>query len=178
MSLKRINKGTFVCRMSVEVMAVELVDFEREILNFTRLPFVTYDASLTCFNNRTCRFGKGPTSQLLGWSSWRRYVPLASHYHGSRWLTICRRRLFLGHSLSCRLPIQASKGSFHHPYLPLQHQLERRNLPWYPQGSVESCSDYFQSPTFDLFPLDRPEPRRSIGSRHCAAPQERQSQAR
>jgi ubiquitin-protein ligase len=47
--------------------------------------------------------------------------------------------------LHCYTVVVASQSALHHTYLSLQHQLQRRNLSRYPQGSVESGSDDFES---------------------------------
>ena len=163
MSLKRINKGTFV-----------VSDFEYLITSI--FSDTTRWSALLLF--RACRLGQGPTSKLLRRPSRWWYVPLASYHHGTRWLSICWRCLFLGYSFPSRLPFQAAQGSFHDSYLPLQHQLERRYLSWYSQGPVVSCIDNLQSSPFHLFPIDGPQPRWSSGSWYCPTLEDGQSSSR
>lgn len=172
MSLKRINKGKSV--------------FDGWISCFCWPDWTAWlwpvvfciHPSIHPSRNRTCRFGKGSPSQLFCRTSWRWYVPLAGHYHGTRWLPVRRRRFLLGHSLSRRLPLQATQGPLHHSYLSLQHQLEWRYLLGYLEGSMESRLDHQQSLAINLLPSHWSQPRWSVGSRHCATPQIGQGKTR
>jgi hypothetical protein len=63
-------------------------------------------ASLLCPCSGIGRSGQRSSVKLLRWTRRRRYVPLASHDHGTGRLSIFRRRFLFGYSLSRRLSFQ------------------------------------------------------------------------
>jgi len=57
--------------------------------------------------------------------------------------------------MQCNAMNTPKKGDVPHPYLPLQYQLERGNMPGYPQGPVVSGPDHLKGPSVYLLAADR-----------------------
>mmetsp|Transcript_11377 Transcript_11377/g.32657 ORF Transcript_11377/g.32657 Transcript_11377/m.32657 type:complete len:233 (+) Transcript_11377:50-748(+) len=134
---------------------------------------VKYKHVLKANQQRIGRPRQGPPGQLLGGPGRRRHVPLAGNNHGAGRFPVRRRCFLLGHPLPSRLPVQATESTLHNPHLPLQHQLQRRNLPRHPEGPMEPRSHHLESAVEYLFPPHGPQPRRPAGPRHRPAPQNR-----
>jgi len=100
---------------------------------------------------RTGRFGPRPTCTVQRRSSGRRFISLASHYHGSSRESVPGRSILPHHSLSHGLSIQASKGGVHHANLSSKHQLQRQHLSRHPQVAVVTSTHHFQSVAIHLF---------------------------
>jgi len=85
--------------------------------------------------------------------------------------------LLFEHQFPFRLSIQASKVAVHDENLPLQREFQRCHLSGHPQGSMEPSFDNFESASFHIVIVDGLQPKRSFGSRDCAALLEGQGKA-
>lgn len=69
---------------------------------------------------------------------------MASHNHGPKWFTLCRRRILFKHHFPNRLSIQTTKSIILDKNLSSQHQFKRKYLSWYFAWSMESSFNNFK----------------------------------
>ena len=99
----------------------------------------------------TPRFGSRPPSTVLCRTSRRWSFSLASNHYGATRESLSGRCVLPDHPLSHRLPLQAAKGSLHHPNLSPQHQLKWIHLLRHPQIAVVASSHNLKRYNFFSF---------------------------